>query len=342
MTSATQAGSKALTEFTLFSRLPFELQSRIFQEAHPGPVVIFIGTHLLTHEREIAACAPRYPELLPLLLACKESNAEVFRKFQKIETTLPPSFLFRQFDRALSYTYIRPTVDTLLLGTHDLLQLYRYGGRMNLENITCLALGDANFTMMRDTKKSYQMVIQAELYTLISTHCPALTKLWVFIGIHPSGWAVPSVKSAGRIMDVSDGLTDLDFHFRPHLERLDRQTCHSQYFPTSRNTLNKIKNLNDGVNQLLRNFDRFLNPREDDLWEMPRDATLKYWKNLRPTPGLLCFFRDDPQLYRGSCYQCFAPILVVPILDGRVACRLDGTPLHKYTGLAQIFEGAPW
>ena len=67
----------------------------------------------------------------------------------------------------------------------------------------------------------------------------------------------------------------------------------------------------------------------------------EYWKKVKLTTALLCKLDTDsnweilgkkapePRLY---CFSFQAWILA----------HEDGSPLNKYKGLAQIFEGAPW
>lgn len=91
MDSAPNLGLKILTGFAPFARLPAELQAKIFTLAHPDPVIIMVNTMIIpltTRDDRISgplgvmrAIAPKYPELLPHLLASKESNASIFREY---------------------------------------------------------------------------------------------------------------------------------------------------------------------------------------------------------------------------------------------------------------------
>ncbi|KAF5875731.1 uncharacterized protein Bfra_011494 [Botrytis fragariae] len=96
-----------------------------------------------------------------------------------------------------------------------------------------------------------------------------------------------------------------------------------------------------GCKQLLKNFDRFINTTEKDTWDKPGEETLKYWKNIRPTPVLLMRCRDHFQARPYSCTSEY-PELYPRMDEIDLGVRKDGTPLHKYTGLRQIFEGEPW
>ncbi|KAG4028004.1 hypothetical protein MFRU_025g00700 [Monilinia fructicola] len=332
-----------LTEFLPFSRLPTELQCAVIERAFPKPAIVDFSACLSIDrdrdkdDRLIGISVPCYPELLPFLMACKEFNAEIFRRYEKIEMVIPSVFDTFYYDEKLKDAYVRPTVDTLLLQTNTLMAIYRYGGHMNLGNITSLALDNAFIQEMYDFEVSDDLMMdkQVKVYTLLSIHCPALKKLSILIekqwGGAP-GFIEYSEKSNLRIMDISDGLMDLDFH-RAHI---DEEWYNDAFLYHRLNTIH-----NDAI-KVMGDFDRFLNHKEEDPWPAPGEATLKFWKNIRPTPGVLCLFDDSPAGRYNLSEKISPPRLLMLNLKAGISCHRDGTPLHIYKGLAQMFDGAPW
>ncbi|KAF7957295.1 hypothetical protein EAE96_002882 [Botrytis aclada] len=208
MSSTPQPESRALTELRPFSRLPFELQARIFREAQPDPMVNVLCLEI-DAKGKFVSINPRYDGLNRLLLAWKESYAEIFRRFQKIEVAAPPSFADHE---GKLYSYFRFDIDILLVQGMYMVKLYQMGGSFSLENITQLALID---TVVRSwycprTIFSVRMKNAAKLYTLLSQHCPALSKLWLIVEPEFCGVECPSGNYPLRILDVSDRLMDLD------------------------------------------------------------------------------------------------------------------------------------
>ncbi|ESZ91169.1 hypothetical protein SBOR_8443 [Sclerotinia borealis F-4128] len=149
-----QPPASSLITFSPFSRLPLEIRCRIFKEAFPEPLIVRIPIipfpYTNTIREWLMVLVTRYPELLPFLLACKESNAEVFRTFQKLVIIAPSSsFLKVRSDNIMYHTYIRPTIDTFILQATPFLELYERGGSINLSNITHLALDTLTFEPLR-------------------------------------------------------------------------------------------------------------------------------------------------------------------------------------------------
>ncbi|KAI9646470.1 hypothetical protein NHQ30_004463 [Ciborinia camelliae] len=340
MDRAHQTTPGPLTEFTLFDRFPREIQGMIFEEAFPDPMIIELFTDFRPRAGYLWAKAQKHPQLRPFLLACKESNIEISRRFRKLEVVVPPSIRVEQRNNDLHSTYIRPSVDILLLQGYELGNWHRNGLHINLSNITYLALDQLTITSkIRSQHYEAGMRMQAELYTLLSVQCPALKKLYVLVTKQCLGHScLVSPETQHRVMDMSDGIMDLDLYPREESTPL----FPNQPFPNRFNFRNFLRLVhNDGMN-VMKDFDRFLNPKEGDTWGVPGAETLKYWQNIRPTPGLLCIFEDTAGGEYSHPEGIAPPTLWVLGIGAFVACKMDGTPLHKYTGLAQIFDGAPW
>ncbi|TGO58163.1 hypothetical protein BCON_0058g00460 [Botryotinia convoluta] len=244
--------SKALTEFLPFSRLPFELQTRIFKEAQPDPTVNGLYFTVDANGRFV----PQPP---------RESYAEIFRRFQKFEIVAPPSIA--------DHIGIR------------MLQLYDMGGSFSLENITQLALDDIILESWYcpRTILSARMKNAAKLYTFLSNHCPALSKVWLIVETETSDIEYPSSKHLLRMLDVSDGLMDLDLRvkYAPGLRdrQKDLQRLHFRL---------QIKEIKGYADMIAGGFNRFLNTKKSDPWPTPGEATLKYWETRRPVTALMC------------------------------------------------------
>ncbi|TGO07879.1 hypothetical protein BTUL_0240g00080 [Botrytis tulipae] len=339
MDSIPQQESKALTEFRPFSRLPFELQAGIFKEAHPGPVVIDLLLYFYVNAdpRSFTVTPPRYYKLNSLLLASRDSRAEIFRRFSKFEVITPP--LFDDHVRKHS-SYFRPHIDILSVKASMIMRLYKMGGSLSAENITQLALGLGLCYRLR-MSVSARMNNAAKLYTFLSKHFPALQKLWLIVKAEDSRKESPSIKHLLRMLDISDRFMDLDLrvNYAPGLSdrHRDAQEEHFQL---------KLRDIEKYAKIITGGFSRFLNTKKSDLWPSPGEATLRYWKTRRPVPALMCLITKHESA-RGACsckveHSDTSAWLWVPILGVNIACHEDASPVHKYKGLAQIFDGEPW
>ncbi|KAF7909182.1 uncharacterized protein EAE98_012261 [Botrytis deweyae] len=341
MNSTPQQELKALIEFRPFSRLPFELQARIFKEAQPGPVVtdLLLFIHIEGNDRSFTVTPPRNYGLNSLLLACRESHAEITRRFLKFEVMTPPVLDDYVWKHS---SYFRPNIDILLVEAAMILQLYDMGGSLSVENITQLALDVFQESWYCPlTTFSARMNNAAKLYTFLSNHCPALSKLWLIVETEVSPIESPSSTHLLRMLDVSDGLIDLDLRVQYAPGLSDRQRYLQRMYLQLQ--MNNIKGYAD---KIAGDFSRFLNTEESDPWPSPGEATLEYWKTRRPVAALVCLitkYESGRDMY--SCkveHSGTSAWLWVPVLDVNIACHKDASPVHKYKGLAQIFDGEPW
>ncbi|KAF7926071.1 uncharacterized protein EAE97_010371 [Botrytis byssoidea] len=339
MNSTPQQETKALTEFRLFSRLPFELQARIFKEAHPGLVVIDLLLYIFVEadHSTFIVTPPRYYKLNSLLLASRESRAEIFRRFSKFEVITPPLFDDHVHKRS---SYFRPHIDILAVKASMILRLYDMGGRLSAENITQLALG---LRLWYHPCMSFRarMNNAAKLYTFLSNHFPAFGKLWLIVKAEDPREESPSIKHLRRILDVSVRFMDLDLRVKYAPGLSDRQKdVQEEIFQR------KLRDIKKHTQIIAGDFSQFLNTKKSDLWPSPGEATLRYWKIRRPVPALMCLITRD-EIVR-DVYSCkvehsdTSAWLWVPTLGVNIACHKDGSPVHKYKGLAQIFDGEPW
>ncbi|KAF7926072.1 uncharacterized protein EAE97_010372 [Botrytis byssoidea] len=144
-TACSNAASGTLDEFPLFSSLP----CRIFKEAFTDPEIVYWDFGLgVEHRGEEGAfiffSKNKRHALLSFLLACKNSHAEVFRNYEKIEINFPTPMDFQSCNQSDRDRYLRKAVDTISVSFVSFISLDVEGGSMTLNNITHLAL-DVDF-----------------------------------------------------------------------------------------------------------------------------------------------------------------------------------------------------
>ncbi|KAI9646471.1 hypothetical protein NHQ30_004464 [Ciborinia camelliae] len=335
--------------FPLFSSFPVEIQCKIFKAAFPEPRVVYFDFKIVRDEEgnvKIYFPHRRVTNVPPFLLACQNSNGEFFRNYQKLEIHTPYPTIGSH--ASFSSVYIHPKNDIFVVRLHKLYAFYVHGGYINFENLTQLALGYTEFLTPDRvdpiTKDINSMRYQVRFYTFVSNHCPALKKLYLLIS-YPYGmipYTHQSMIAPGyRIIDITEGCLDLSYEFI-----VDGKLCpepHSGEVAVV--GINKrLLEVDRIAKKSLRDFDRFLKTTEKDKWTMPTEKTLKYWKNLRPSPAFSCFLEYDFTNFRfkiGPWKEGHQKVYV-ETLEVNLAVYSDGTPLDIYKGLAQIFDGAPW
>lgn len=208
-----------------------------------------------------------------------------------MDIVAPPNFdnipyISGKSGKGLNYTIIRPSTDTIIVPTHSYMELYQLGGRMNFENLTSLALDNGHYVIRHMYQVTDQKPIKpTHVYTLLSMHCPSLTKLWVFVcwsccALQPDEL---TPKSPNRIMDISEGLMDLSFSNIVPWSPQDMGEGHQNFQRI-------VRKLHLYAKQVMNDFEEFINATEKETRNEAREATLKYWKTLRPTPALLGLF----------------------------------------------------
>ncbi|TGO40580.1 hypothetical protein BHYA_0035g00540 [Botrytis hyacinthi] len=216
------------------------------------------------------------------------------------------------------------------------------GGSLSAENLTQLALDvfQESWYCPRTTFRA-RMNNAAKLYTFLSNHCPALSQLWLMVETEVPPMESRSSKHLLRMLDVSDGFMDLDLRVKcaPGLSdgQKDVQRVYLQL---------QLRDIKEYTEMIAGDFSRFLNTKESVLWPSPGEVTLEYWKTRRPATALMCFitkYESGRDIYPCKVeHSGTSPWLWVPTLGVNIACHKDANPLHKYKGLAQIFDGEPW
>ncbi|KAF7875276.1 hypothetical protein EAF04_002448 [Stromatinia cepivora] len=273
--------SKDPAEFPLFSSFPVEIQCQIYKESFLKPNLVgwkFYIFNMGEGNSEIEPLSKERQDVLSLLLlACKNSKDEVFRNYEKLEFNLPISVELRSRNGIDTCVYIRPTVDTVVLFVPKLLELYELGGSTNLENITHLVLSNLYFQFWGGHEDEFaddvMMQHQAKVYTMISTHCPALKRF--DLQFAACFGTFTELSNCWTIIDISEGCVDLDWN----IERWKRLLLQDVTQPSERDNayvhnileekMYNIQLVNNDANKILRDFHRFLNTKDDDAWDMP-------------------------------------------------------------------------
>ncbi|KAF7926073.1 uncharacterized protein EAE97_010373 [Botrytis byssoidea] len=171
------------------------------------------------------------------------------------------------------------------------------------------------------------MRVPAKFYISLSISCPSLNTL-NFVFDDGVSADISHTSEHSRFIDISKGCVDLDWD----LTRLRR--CVKEEFAS-------LSGPGYYTRVDAKNFDRFLNTTEEDTWDKPGKETLKYWKNIRPTPVLMVTCQDHFRESPCSCKSEY-PRVFIDTYELHLRVHKDGKSLHKYMGLRQMFEGEPW
>ncbi|KAI9646473.1 hypothetical protein NHQ30_004466 [Ciborinia camelliae] len=331
----------------------------IFIRAFPNPRIVILNASIMqgfNHQQQIASRLlvmkiSRDINILPFLQACVTSQEEVYRIFKKIEVAplgthtpcassdpimdVSPRCHHYKVKYGLDYstekvktyiTYMRPDKDILMLSAFEMMRIYNFGGHISMSNVTHLALSEANINDWRAPLHNPVRVefrrYQDTLFKLISIHCPALKRITLFLCrselkmLYP-----PNPYSEPRFLDIE---SDFFLHnFSPYKERVLRN-------------ITEVESAASTMRDEWKTYMKALNEGEG------RDEeALKFWRTREPVLSLWCWFDADLSDEPGRVAQ---PRLYVPSIEYRtwLPAYDDGSVVHKYKGLAQIFDGAPW
>lgn len=328
-----------ISTFPQFKRLPPELRTMVFGKAVPdrnSQVADFFfqvcrdsTTFLVSIYDEISPAS----HLLPLLNACKLSRTVVYDQLKKITLSTPkphgtmkktregiPIRYFWVNDRRLIQTYIDPMRDTLMLNIPDIMLLERLGRSMDLSNVERIAVTSFPTNFNRSARHLLDKFTGLLLF--ISTRCPDL-KNFQIVSMFPV-YTFPGLYRSEKMRGY-------------HIIDTDPEMWHDDYW----DDVGRMRYHTNSIRNVLRDA----KVKETDylrcLKKMENRDNFEYWKKVKLTTALLCKLDTDsnweilgkrapePRLY---CFSFQAWILA----------HEDGSPLNKYKGLAQIFEGAPW
>ncbi|KAF7957014.1 hypothetical protein EAE96_004335 [Botrytis aclada] len=335
---------KDVLTFPKFKLLPPELQVWVFKEAVPDrnsrvadfyfKVCVHNSKFLLSVQDEISPAS----HLLPLLNACKLSRKVVYSQLKQIMLSTPdphgtmrkhfediPVRHFWVNDRRLVQTYIDPVRDTLMLNIPDLMLLYYYRRSIDLSKIERLAI--ATFPIDFNMFPRNRMIDHYHIMADISEWCPDIKVLQIVLLFSVNNFAKSyrlGQRRGYHVIDIDTEMRHDDYWDnsgclieRPHMDRIE-------------SVLNaaKIKSTNH------RSYLRLLQ-------EMKKEKKIEFWKKVKLTNVLLCELDVDSN-WETLGKKAPEPRLYSFSFDAWILAHEDGSPLSKYKGLAQIFEGAPW
>lgn len=317
----------------------------VFKEAVPDrnskvadfyfKVYMHPGRFLLSIDHEISPVN----HLLPLLNACKISREVVYNQLKHVRLSTPdPHGIMRNYrgkpptrhfcanDRRLVQTYVDPVRDTLMINIPDFVLLDHCGRSIDFSEVERLAI-----TTFRTESNWLIDSLMRRFYDLLHGPFPRC----------------PDVKVLQIVSDFP--VNDFAKWYRSgqrrgyHLIDLDTEMWHDNYWDSSgyfieRSHMHRIQDmLSDAKTKEIHYLSHLKN------LHMKYKESSKRWKDAKLTIAFLCELDADsnweilvkkkkapePRLY------CFS-------FEAWIPAHEDGSPLNKYKGLAQIFEGAPW
>ncbi|KAF7957299.1 hypothetical protein EAE96_002886 [Botrytis aclada] len=354
--------------FEKFSLLPVEVQCHIFKQALPNSQIIKLAFKV-TEERYhitrvisrlLVISIPTNPTMLPLLQACANSRAEVYRNSEKIEighlgTNTPlelsnpvmgaPSSIhgYRVVKNSIvctkpdarAYTYMRPNEDILMIDALDVLTLYSFGGTISMSKIKFLALKSASLNGMswkypgNTLDNDYELHCLHMFFKIISLHCPALSKVHFLLDDNhftPNQSPTKSQKLELRILDM-----DSEFFIQ------DFTGMGSKYEAEEELELLARADLQGQAKDTMRDWKQYKKAIARDVAQ--DGDVVDFWKTREPIVSVMGWFHEDSQDEFSAVPR---PRMYVPSLTAWLPAHADGTIVDKYKGLAQIFDGAPW
>ncbi|TEY65459.1 hypothetical protein BOTCAL_0140g00240 [Botryotinia calthae] len=272
--------------------------------------------------------------LLPLLNACKLSRKVVYDQLKNITLSTPephgtmgktnderiPIRYFWVNDRRLIQTYIDPVRDTLMLNIPDLLLLRKLGRSIDLSNVERIALT----SFPTDFNRSARHVLDefSNLLLFLSTRCHDL-KILQIVSMFP--------------VHTFPRLYRLEKMRGYHVIDTEPEMWHDDYWDGDgcmRYHINSVESVLEDAKAKETYYLRCLK-------EMKNRDNFEYWKELKLTTALFCRLDTDSN-WETLGKKAPEPRLYCFSFQAWILAHEDGSPLNKYKGLAQIFEGAPW
>ncbi|QSZ35738.1 hypothetical protein DSL72_006860 [Monilinia vaccinii-corymbosi] len=313
----------------------------IFKQNLPPSYILdfYFKVRRITGSDTVVYCdISTFPGLLSLLETCKISNDTVYRAgFKKVEVILPGAndssveriwakgsdgdnnlYYFKVQTERFNYSYMRPSVDVLLVCATEFAQLHKIGGSIGLlSSLSHIAINGFKYIFADDPAEVSKHF--AALFETIGKNCQALEKVSMVMG-----HGVLEFWGTRRESAKSRRLLPLDGDFSSfHLVEDPSTTRRTDLFGEPESLIT-MWNANAGLlMEELRKYVKTTEPEEPDVVE--------YWSKVKVVPTLMSWLegKDEPRLW-------------VPALRSLIACHEDGTPLDRYKGMAQIFDGAKW
>ncbi|TGO58004.1 hypothetical protein BOTNAR_0189g00060 [Botryotinia narcissicola] len=275
---------------------------------------------------------------LPLLNACKLLREVVYDQLKYIGLSTPdPHGIMRGYheeppirhfwvnDRRLVQTYIDPVRDILMLNMPDLVLLNHYGRSINLSKVERLAITTfptyVNRLVWRRMRK-YDVLLAS-----LPKRCPDIKVLQIV-----SKFSVNDFAANYRLCKRRGY----------HMIDIDTEMWYDDYWDDSgclieRCHMNRIKVVLENVKIERTDYQRHLK----DLQGMKNRKKFEFWKKVKVTTASLCELDVDSN-WETLGKKAPEPRLYCFSFEAWIPAHEDGSPLNRYKGLAQIFEGAPW
>ncbi|TGO29824.1 hypothetical protein BPAE_0010g00070 [Botrytis paeoniae] len=330
--------------FPKFKLLPPELRMLVFKEAVPDrnsqvadfyfEVHVHPGKFLVSINDEISPAT----HLLPLLNACKLSRKVIYGQLKHIRLSTPdphgtmqkhdeeiPIRYFWANDRRLIQTYIDPVRDTLMLNILDLVLLHYYRRSIDFSNVERLAI--TSFPTDSDWLIQSRIRKFPEFLDGLFKRCPDVRVLQIV-----SDFSVNDFAKCYRL-GQRRGYHLIDF---------DTEMWHDNYWDNSgclieRSHMHRIQDVLGDAK--IKEIDYL--SHLGYLQEMKHEGNFGHWKSVKLTIALLCELDLDSN-WETLGKKAPEPRLYCFSFDAWILAHKDGSPLNKYKGLAQIFEGVPW
>ncbi|KAF7929111.1 hypothetical protein EAE99_004855 [Botrytis elliptica] len=332
--------------FPKFKLLPPEIQTMVFREAVPdrnSKVADFYfefhhhsDKYLLSINDEISPAS----HLLPLLNACKLSRKVIHGQLKHIRLSTPdPRGEIRRYneygeridiryfwanDRHLVQTYIDPARDTLMLNMPDLVLLDHYGRSIDFSNVERLAITSfptESDWLIESLGRRFHKLLDGLLPRCLDI------KVLQIVSDFPVNDFAKCYRSGQR-----RGYHLIDF---------DTEMWYDNYWDNSGCLIGRshMHHIHDVLSNAKTKEIDYLS-RLKDL-HMEHKGNFKRWKDMKLTIALLCELDADSN-WETLGKKAPEPRLYCFSFDAWTLAHEDGSPLNKYKGLAQIFEGVPW
>ncbi|CAD6439219.1 a3af2026-0b6f-4db4-8d16-cf8c3c2998ef [Sclerotinia trifoliorum] len=320
--------------FPQFNELPRELQAVIFEWSLPHPYILHFNFEAITPNEDemLSGVYPKiskFPGNFSLLETCKISRDTVYREFKKIELfplKTGSAVLSNRLNSRenLSYSYMRPSVDIFMCSALQMTNLYEYGGSIgSIFSLTHIAIHGMGTWFPDEQRDEDLNEFLCGTFTTIKKNCQALEKFDLVIG-DVGNWddieGAKIVESAtvSRLVEIDEDFEDLHFMASP-----------SKFQPLINHSEDPKQEINEVIDEAKWAMKEFKQHVKHQQTLDP--AAAEYWRKVNVVPSVLGWVEDQ----EGS-----EPRLWFPAMGFTIPCHEDGSPVHKYKGLAQTFDGA--
>jgi hypothetical protein len=294
-----------------------------------------------------------------LLTLCRSAGSVIVDSYEKIEITSigrtkietledfayaekwSESDIVRNPDRgndARMFMRMRPQEDIIIINAEDLLIFYHYGGTIDMSKITKLCLYDTPWQNEPSVRNFHMSFPEDKILDHLRKHCPALKELYIsFPGVRTWPLGTYSNRLVLWNPEVPGRFEHFDYVDRDgreisripesHFERCDK--AHKKQERMISEALAKQLSLPE---------------REEWLDESTREeltAKKQFWEKVDIIPACVHFL-PSTKAWDGYPENQRRLLMGVQSWHSYIPCHSDGSLIHRYKGLEQLFEGAPW